>query len=100
VTGAGRRVTGWLRGLAARLLGCGCGAGAGRHGVVDRPDADRVGLVTAGGGHAGEALRYYARQFALVEVDGRLLRAARRADRRAVGGAGSAPKGWFARRGL
>src|SRR5438034_9261922 len=44
-------VTGPVRGL----LGCGCGSGAGGHGVVDRPDADRVGLVSAGGGHAGEA---------------------------------------------
>jgi uncharacterized protein YecE (DUF72 family) len=36
---------------------------------VDRPDAARVGLVPAAGGHAGKRLRYYARQFALVEVD-------------------------------
>jgi uncharacterized protein YecE (DUF72 family) len=36
---------------------------------VDGPDADRVGLVPAGGGHAGKAAAVYARQFALVEVD-------------------------------
>jgi Protein of unknown function DUF72 len=36
---------------------------------MDGPDADRVGLVPAGGRHAGKRLRYYARQFPLVEVD-------------------------------
>src|SRR6059058_3218623 len=58
-------VTGPVRGL----LGCGCGAGAGGHGVVDRPDADRVGLVPPEADTPEKRLRYYARQFALVEVD-------------------------------
>jgi hypothetical protein len=34
------------------FLGCGHGKGPEGHGVVDGPDADRVGLIPAGGGHA------------------------------------------------
>jgi hypothetical protein len=36
---------------------------------VDRPDAARVGLIPAAGGTPEKRLRYYARQFGLVEVD-------------------------------
>src|SRR5690242_2982894 len=44
-----------MTGRGCGPLGCGHGTGPGGHGVVDRPDADRVGLVSAGGGLAGEA---------------------------------------------
>ena len=61
--------------LTARLehvsdsLGCGCGRHPGRDGVVDRPDADRLRLVPARGGHSGGAAAVYAKHFPLVEVD-------------------------------
>ena len=45
------------------------GRDPGRHGRVDRQDADRFRLVPAGGVNPEKRLRYYATQFPLVEVD-------------------------------
>jgi Protein of unknown function DUF72 len=52
-----------------RCLGCRHGAGAGGYGVVDGPDADRLGLVPTAGGHAGEAAALLRPPVFLVEVD-------------------------------
>src|SRR5690348_18184005 len=82
---AGRQAPGtaWggVTGSVGGLLGCGCGSGAGGHDVVDRPDAAGVGLVSAGGGHAGEAAALLRPPVRPGGGGCHLLRAARRADR-------------------
>ena len=55
---------------AAGFLCCGYGRGPGGYGVVDRPDADRLRAgYPPEAGTPEKRLRYYARQFGLVEVD-------------------------------
>ena len=73
--------------LCSGLLCCGYGAGPGGHRVVDGPDADRVGLVPARGGHAGKAAALLRPPVSAGRGGRHLLCAARRADRPGVGGA-------------
>src|SRR6266567_5672663 len=87
---ASRALLGQLgaRGCTACLGGflcCGYGAGAGGHGVVDGPDPDRVGLVSARGGHAGEAAALLRPPVPAGRGGCYLLRPAGRADRGGVG---------------
>src|SRR6266700_516579 len=74
--------------LATDDLGWVDGAGPGGHGVVDGPDADRVGLVPAGGEQPGEAAALLRPPVPAGGGGRDLLRAARRADRAGLGGAG------------
>src|SRR5579875_2975261 len=70
-----------------RRLRCGYGKDPGGHRVVDRQDADRVRLVSARGGHAGEAAAVLRPAVPAGRGGLELLRAARLADRRVVGAA-------------
>ena len=76
-----------VRSMSGKLLRCGYGTDPGGHGVVDGPDADRVGLVPAGGGHAGKAAAVLCPPVPAGGSGRDLLRAARGADRRGLGGA-------------
>ncbi len=69
------------------FLCCGYGAGPGGHGVVDGPDAARIGLVPARGGHAREAAAVLRPAVPPGRGGRHLLRAARGADRGHLGGA-------------